>query len=94
MNKEKLIDVLASGADISKSKADAVLTLLTDTITSTLKKGDKVTLHGVGIFSVKKRAARTGRNPATGQPLKIAAKTVPSFTASKTLKDAVNASKK
>jgi DNA-binding protein HU-beta len=88
MNKEDLVNVVAK-ATCSKAEAANVVNAVLDAIKKGLKKGGKVTLVGFGTFSVSKRAARTGRNPQTGKPIKIAAKKVPKFTAGKALKDAV-----
>ena len=89
MNKSELIDAIADSADISKAAAGRALDAMVGSITDSLKKGEQVTLIGFGTFSVKERAARTGRNPQTGQEIKIAASKVPSFKAGKALKDAV-----
>lgn len=89
MNKSELIDAIADSADISKAAAGRALDAMVDSITGSLKQGDQVTLVGFGTFSVKERAARTGRNPQTGDEIKIAASKVPSFKAGKALKDAV-----
>ena len=91
MNKSELIDAIAESADISKAAAGRALDAMTDSVTTALKGGDQVTLIGFGTFSVKDRAARTGRNPQTGAEIQIAAAKVPAFKAGKTLKDAVNA---
>jgi DNA-binding protein HU-beta len=88
MNKEDLVNVVAK-TTCSKVEAANVVNAVLDAIKKGLKKGGKVTLVGFGTFSVSKRAARTGRNPQTGKPIKIAAKKVPKFTAGKALKDAV-----
>lgn len=90
MNKAELVEAVANKADLSKSDAADAVEAVLDTITNTLKKGDTVSLVGFGTFSVKRRAARTGRNPRTGEPLKIAATNAPGFKAGKGLKDAVN----
>ena len=90
MNKTELIDAVAESADISKAAANRAVDTVLDSITQALKAGDQVTLVGFGSFQVKERAARTGRNPRTGEPLQIAAAKVPSFKAGKALKDAVN----
>ena len=90
MNKAELIDAVAEGADISKAAATRAVDTMFDKITDSLKQGDQVTLVGFGTFSVKDRAARTGRNPRTGEPIQIAASKVPGFKAGKALKDAVN----
>lgn len=90
MNKAELVESVASRADLSKSDAGDAVEAVFDTITRSLKKGDNVALVGFGTFSVKRRAARTGRNPRTGEPLEIPATNVPGFKAGKGLKDAVN----
>ena len=89
MNKEQIIEAMASKADISKRQAGDALDALLESVTSTLKKGDSVVFTGFGTFQVSKRAAREGRNPATGEKIRIAATTVAKFKAGKTLKDAV-----
>lgn len=89
MNKSELIDAIAASADLSKAGAGRALDAMVDSITDSLKEGDQVTLIGFGTFSVKDRAARTGRNPQTGAEIKIAASKVPGFKAGKALKDAV-----
>lgn len=90
MNKSDLVDAVAAQADISKTDASASVDAVVDSITKALKKGDKVSLVGFGVFSVRKRAARQGRNPKTGQSIKIPAGKTPGFKAGKALKDAVN----
>lgn len=90
MNKSDLIDAIASGAELSKAQASRVLDTLVETISKTLSKGDQVTVAGFGTFSVRSRAARTGRNPQTGEAIAIKASKVPGFKAGKALKDAVN----
>lgn len=89
MNKAELIERMAADADITKSAASAALDSLLDHITRSLKKGDRVTLVGFGSFDVSRRKARVGRNPQTGEEIKIAARRVPKFSAGKSLKDAV-----
>jgi DNA-binding protein HU-beta len=89
MNKAELIAQLAEDAGITKVQANAALDSFVDTVTKTLKKGDKVTLVGFGTFSVSKRAARTGRNPQTGEAIKIKAKKVARFKAGKELSSKV-----
>ena len=89
MNKEELITEISKKAKVSKKDAGLVLSATIDTIQSTLKKGKKVTLVGFGTFETRKRAARTGRNPQKGATLKIAAKTVPAFSAGKKFKELV-----
>lgn len=90
MNKAELIDTVADSADLSKASAGRALDAAIEAITKALKKGDTVTLVGFGTFSVRKRAARTGRNPRTGEEIKIKASKVPGFKAGKALKDAIN----
>lgn len=90
MNKSELIEAIAASADIPKAVASRALDAMVDSVTETLKKGDSVSLVGFGTFSVKERAARTGRNPQTGKPIEISAAKVPSFKAGKALKDSVN----
>jgi len=90
MNKTDLINAIAEHANLSKADAGRSLEAFINTIETTLKAGDVITLVGFGTFQVKARAARTGRNPQTGQEITIAAANVPSFKAGKGLKDAVN----
>lgn len=90
MNKSELIDLIASEADISKAAAGRALEATTAAITGALKKGDSVSLIGFGTFDVGQRAARTGRNPKTGEEIKIKAAKVPKFRPGKALKEAVN----
>ena len=90
VNKSELIDQIASSADISKAAAGRALEAMVAAVEATLKKGDEVSLVGFGTFYVGKRAARTGRNPQTGAPVRIEAAQVPKFRAGKGLKDAVN----
>ena len=94
MNRKELIDALAAKTGNSKADADRNIAALIEIITSTLKKGDNVALVGFGTFEVRKRAARVGRNPATGAELKIKASKAPAFKAGATLKAAVNGVKK
>lgn len=89
MNKSDLIEAMAEAADISKSAAGRALDAMTDAIAVALKNGDTVSLIGFGTFSVKERAARTGRNPQTGETIEIAASKTPSFKAGKALKEAL-----
>ncbi|MBB1125174.1 HU family DNA-binding protein [Thiospirillum jenense] len=89
MNKSDLIDAMAETADIPKAAATRALDALIDTITESLKQGDTVSIIGFGTFSVKERAARTGRNPRTGEPLEIGASKSPAFKPGKGLKDAL-----
>ncbi|OCH14638.1 MULTISPECIES: HU family DNA-binding protein [Aliivibrio] len=90
MNKSQLVDQIAENADISKAAAGRALDALVETVTETLKSGDQVTLVGFGSFVVRERAARTGRNPKTGEAIEISAAKVPAFKAGKALKDACN----
>ena len=90
MNKAELINAVAASADVSKKDAEAVISAMLETITGALKEGDKVQLVGFGSFEVKKRAARTGRNPKTKEAIEIPASIVPVFKAGKALKDAVS----
>jgi len=90
MNKSELVDAIAESAGLSKADAGRALDALVKTVTRALKKGDTVSLVGFGTFSVRKRAARTGRNPRTGETIKIKASKNPAFKAGKALKDAVN----
>ena len=94
MNKVELNAALADKSDVSKKDAAKVLEAFTDTVTEELTKKEKVTLVGFGTFETRERAARTGKNPRTGEALKIAASVAPVFKAGKALKDAVNAPKK
>ena len=90
MNKADLIDAVAESADISKAAAARCVDTVFDRITASLAAGDSVTVVGFGTFTVKDRAARTGRNPQTGAAIQIAASNLPGFKAGKALKDAVN----
>jgi DNA-binding protein HU-beta len=90
MNKSELIERMASDADISKAAAERALESFTTSVQSTLKKGGSVTLVGFGSWSVTKRAARTGRNPKTGEAIKIKARKAPKFAPGKAFKDALN----
>lgn len=90
MNKAQLIDAVADTTDISKASASRAVESVLDIITSSLKKGDSVTLVGFGTFTTRKRAARSGRNPRTGATIQIPASTLPVFKPGKALKDAVN----
>ncbi len=90
MNKIDIIDHVARSADISKAAAGRAIEATVAAIKTTLKKGGMVTLVGFGTFYVGKRAARSGRNPRTGDAIKIKAAKVPKFRAGKALKDAVN----
>ena len=94
MNKAELVEKIAKDADISKAAAERVLNTSIETIIKAVTKGDKVQLIGFGSFSQGKRAARIGRNPATGAEIKIAASKTVKFTAGKAFKDSVNKRKK
>jgi DNA-binding protein HU-beta len=90
MNKAELIEAVADSANLSKADASRAVDAVVDSIASALKKGQQVSVVGFGTFSVKHRAARSGRNPRTGETISIAASNVPGFKAGKALKDAVN----
>lgn len=90
MNKSELIEAIAQEADLTKADAGRALDATVAAITNALAGGDSVALVGFGTFSVKERAARTGRNPQTGKTIQIAASKAPGFKAGKSLKDAVN----
>ena len=89
MNKSELIDAIAESADLSKVSAGKALDATISAISQALKNGDSVSLVGFGIFTVRERAARAGRNPQTGEALEIKASKIPAFKAGKMLKDAV-----
>ena len=93
MNKLELVAAIADKADLSKKDAEKALKAFTDTVTAELKKGNKVQLVGFGTFEVTKRSARSGRNPQTGETMKIAASKAPKFKPGKALKDLVNKKK-
>ena len=90
MNKSELVDAIADAADLSKASAGRALDAAIDAVAGALKNGDQVSLVGFGTFSVKHRAARTGRNPRTGEQIQIAASKNPAFKPGKALKEAVN----
>lgn len=90
MNKSELIDAVAEHSGLSKTDTTKAINSFVETVTDAMQRGDDVVLVGFGTFSVKDRAARTGRNPKTGETLQIAASKVPGFKAGKGLKDAVN----
>lgn len=94
MNRKELTEAMAEKTCSTKADADRSIAALIEIITSTLKKGDNVALVGFGTFEVRKRAARNGRNPATGAAIKIKASKQPAFKAGATLKAAVNSGKK
>jgi len=93
MNRKELAEALAKKTGKSNADADRTIAAFIEVISGALKKGEAITLVGFGTFSVKKRAARTGRNPATGAEIKIKASKVPSFKAGATLKATVNSGK-
>ncbi len=90
MNKAEFVDAVADAAELSKLEAARAVDAMLGAITKALKKGDTVTLVGFGTFQVRERGARTGRNPRTGDAIKIEAAKVPKFRAGKALKDALN----
>lgn len=90
MNKQDLVSAVADSAELSKADAGRAVDALIEVVKKGLKKGDTITLVGFGTFSVRKRAARQGRNPQTGATIKIKASKNPAFKAGKALKDAVN----
>ena len=89
MNKEELVKEISKKSKVSQKMAGDVLAAVIDTVQKTVSKGKKVTLVGFGTFEPRKRSARTGRNPQTGAAIKIAAKTVPAFSAGKKFKELV-----
>lgn len=91
MNKQQLIETMASKAELTKVDAEKALKAFIEVVTEEMKKGEKVQLVGFGTFEVAERAARTGRNPQTGETIEIKASKSPKFKTGKALKDAVNA---
>lgn len=89
MNKAGIVDAVQNHLGGTKVQAEQVVDLIIDSIVNTLKKGEEVSIAGLGIFSAKQRAARTARNPRTGESIKVAAMRVPKFRAAKALKDSV-----
>jgi DNA-binding protein HU-beta len=89
VNKNELVDAVAAAASLKKSEAETVLEAILATISGELKKGSEVRLVGFGTFTVSNRAATEGRNPRTGETIKIPARRVPRFKAGKGLKDAI-----
>lgn len=89
MNKTELINAIAEKSELSKKDADKALAAFIDTVTDELKNNGKVQLVGFGTFEVTERAARTGRNPQTGETIQISASKSPKFKAGKALKDAI-----
>ena len=94
MTKAELIDAIATESGVSKSDVESAVGAFFNIVTATAKAGDKVTWQGFGAFSTSKSEARTGRNPQTGEPVQIAASTRMKFTASSTLKAALNPGRK
>jgi DNA-binding protein HU-beta len=90
MNKTELIEAMADSADISKAAAARAMDGMIEAITKAMQNGDTVSILGFGTFTVRARAARTGRNPKTGEPMEISASRSPAFKAGKAFKDAVN----
>ena len=89
MSKQQLVEMMASKAGLTKADAARALDAFMESVTETLKKGDKVSLVGFGTFATSKREARTGRNPRTGETVNIAARTAATFKAGAKLKDAL-----
>lgn len=91
MNKGELVDKIAETASVTKKEADTILSATVDAIMDAVAKGEKVTLVGFGTFEARNRQEREGRNPSTGEPIKIPATTVPAFSAGKVFKERVTA---
>ncbi len=91
MNKSELVAAMSEKTELSKKDAEKALKAFTDVVAEELKKGEKIQLVGFGTFEVSERAARTGRNPHSGDPIEIAASKAPKFKAGKALKDMINA---
>lgn len=89
MTKQELIDIVSEKGGLTKKETGQMLDIILDTITETMKRGEKVSLVGFGTFEAKTRKAREGRNPATGETIQIEARTVPSFKPGRALKDAL-----
>jgi len=94
MNKAEFIDKIAKDADVTKTQANEALDSFTNAVVAALKKGDRVTLVGFGTFSVSERSARNGRNPQTGEVIKIKARKVPKFKAGKEFSTKIASGKK
>ena len=90
MNKTEIAEMLAEMEGVTKASAERMVNALFDSIVDAVKKGKQVSIAGFGVFEAKKRSERMGRNPKTGETIKIAASMSPKFRASKTFKDAVN----
>jgi len=93
MNKSELIDAVADKADLTKAAAGRAVEAVLDAVVETVAKGDNVSVIGFGTFEARKRAARNGKNPKTGEAIKIAATTIPAFKPGKAFKDKVAAKK-
>lgn len=89
MNKQSIADAIHAHLGSTKAQVEQILDVVIDSIVNTMKKGEEVSIAGLGIFSVKQRAARQARNPRTGEALQVPAMKVPKFRAAKALKDAV-----
>lgn len=89
MNKQEIVEAVHGKLGGTKVQAESVVDCVIESIVNTLKKGEQVSIAGLGIFAVKKRAARTARNPRTGETVQVKAMNVPKFRAAKALKDAV-----
>ena len=94
MTKEEFVAKLAQGAKISKTQADAMFSAFVEMLAASIKKGERVALPGLGVFSIAQKKARTGRNPATGAAIKIPARKAVKFSVSSTLKQGLNKTKK
>ncbi len=90
MNKTELVAKIAEGAELTKAEAARALKSFEETVTETMKNGEKISIIGFGSFETSTRAARTGRNPQTGKEIQIPEATIPKFKAGKALKDSVN----
>lgn len=90
MNRTELVDAIVAKTGLSKKDTDATVKAFTETVTEAMKKGDKVQLIGFGTFEVSKRAARNGKNPLTGESIKIPACKMPKLKFGKAVKDAIN----
>ena len=94
MTKEKFVTKLAQGAKVTKTQADAMFSAFVEMVAASIKKGERVALPGLGVFSVVQKKARTGRNPGTGAAIKIPARKAVKFSASSALKQGLNKAKK
>lgn len=90
MNKSELVNAIGNKTDLTKKDSEKALNAVVETITEALSAGEKVQIVGFGSFEVRNRPARTGRNPRTGEEIKVAACKAPAFSAGKALKDSVN----